>query len=100
MQTPSPNGVHTLAPTLAASAAPWWRHPLVWMVIGGPAVVVVAGFFTLWLALRAPDPVVRDERLRTPAGAVAASAVRPAMEARNHVTTPSDDLPPAEGAKP
>ncbi|NBO81772.1 MAG: nucleotide exchange factor GrpE [Betaproteobacteria bacterium] len=37
---------------------PWWRHPMVWLVISGPAVVVVAGFFTLWLAIGHPDPVV------------------------------------------
>ena len=36
----------------------WWRLPIVWMVIGGPALVVVAGFATLALALIYPDPVL------------------------------------------
>ena len=31
---------------------PWWKYGHVWMVIAGPAIVVVAGFFTLYLALR------------------------------------------------
>ena len=35
----------------------WWRLPIVWMVIGGPAIVVVASFVTLTLAIRHPDPV-------------------------------------------
>ncbi|MEO7941293.1 MAG: nitrogen fixation protein FixH, partial [Burkholderiaceae bacterium] len=34
---------------------PWWKFGHVWLVIAGPAIVVVAGFFTLYLALRYPD---------------------------------------------
>jgi amino acid transporter len=29
---------------------PWYKLPIVWMVIGGPATVVVAGFATLAVA--------------------------------------------------
>lgn len=32
------------ASTVAAKEAPWWRHPMVWLVISGPLLVVVAGF--------------------------------------------------------
>jgi hypothetical protein len=51
------------------------------MVIGGPAVVVVASFATLALALRYPDPVIK-------APATASTAEMPAVQARNHAATP------------
>jgi len=60
---------------------PWWRLPIVWMVIGGPLVVVVASFATLALALRYPDPVIK-------APATASAAEVPAVQARNHAATP------------
>ena len=41
-------------PIEAENAAPWWRFPMVWLVIGGPAVVVLASFATLALALLTP----------------------------------------------
>ena len=28
----------------AAPALPWWRYGHVWLIIAGPAIVVVAGF--------------------------------------------------------
>ena len=30
---------------------PWWRYPFVWLVIAGPAAVVVAGFVTAFIAV-------------------------------------------------
>jgi uncharacterized protein len=39
-------------------AAPWWRFPIVWMVIGGPLVVVVAGVVTAVIAYTHVDPVM------------------------------------------
>ena len=56
---------------------PWWREGMVWLVIAGPALVVVAGFATLALALYYPDPVL-DERVLQQA---------PAQKARNHAAT-------------
>jgi hypothetical protein len=50
------------------------------MVIGGPALVVVASFVTLALAIIYPDPVL-DAPLR------AGKAEQPAMQARNHAAT-------------
>ena len=65
-----------------------------WMVVGGPAIVVVAGFVTLWLAIRTPDPVYSDDiRVRGAATmqpaeeAGEAGALAPAMQARNHAAT-------------
>lgn len=60
-----------------------WRVPALWLVIGGPALVVVASFATLALALRAPDPPVRDN-----AATPSAETMTPAVQARNHVATP------------
>lgn len=61
---------------------PWYRLPIVWMVIGGPAVVVVASFATLTLAIVNPDPVITPK-------AVTSSADLPAVQGRNHAATPS-----------
>lgn len=74
-----------MSPTLEqqVSAAdqrrPWWRYPIVWMVIGGPAAVVVAAIYTAGLAIRHVDPV-----LDTTAGQSISSSEAPAMKARNH----------------
>lgn len=65
----------------------WWRFPLVWMVIAGPACVVVAGFATLWIALAMPDPVIPQDRT------VTGRAQVPALVGRNHAATPRDALP-------
>jgi len=54
---------------------PWWRHPMVWLVVGGPLVVVIAAVFTAWLAIRGADPVV--------SAGTNATAERPAVQARN-----------------
>ncbi|MDO9235560.1 MAG: nitrogen fixation protein FixH [Aquabacterium sp.] len=58
---------------------PWWRYPIVWMVIGGPAIVVVASFVTLGLALKHGDPV-----LDTSGDYAKARNEAPAMQGRNH----------------
>jgi uncharacterized protein len=60
----------------------WWRLPIVWMVIAGPAMVVVAGFATLGLAIANPDPVISSP-------AATSKADLPAVQGRNHAATPS-----------
>lgn len=41
---------------------PWWRIRMVWLVIGGPAAVVVAGVVTIVLAVRGGDsPLVAPD---------------------------------------
>jgi uncharacterized protein len=71
---------------------PWWRFSLVWMVLAGPAIVVVASFITLYLALSIPDPVVTSHQsVQTQAVKSAPLAsttnMAPAMQARNHAAT-------------
>lgn len=60
---------------------PWWRHGMVWLVIGGPALVVVASFATLAIAITHPDPVLSTSAAR------ADDAATPAVQARNHVNS-------------
>jgi hypothetical protein len=73
---------NTPSPTKATAERKraWWREPVMWLVVGGPSVVVVASFATLGLALHYPDPVLQEQQ-------TAAKAMQPAKEARNHAAT-------------
>ena len=77
----------------------WWRNGYVWMVLGGPAVVVVAVIATAIIAIRWPDPVIDanyynnglninktldDERRKQ---------MLPAEQARNHAATLTQSPP-------
>jgi hypothetical protein len=79
-----------------ATPEPWWRFGLVWMVWAGPALVVLASFASLALALRTPDPVVAQEAEKPNQTA--------ATLARNHAATGvkiKPALPPqAPGQRP
>jgi len=66
-------------------ATPWWRTPMMWLVVGGPLLVVVASFITLSLAIGHPDPVLEDKVVANKASG--AKALIPAREARNHAAT-------------
>jgi hypothetical protein len=68
------------ATTSSTSTGPWWKFGFVWMVWGGPFVVVVASFITLWLAISRPDPVLPDD-------AQSAQTMTAAEHARNHAQT-------------
>lgn len=70
--------------THPAQPARWWRLPIVWLVIGGPSLVIVASFVTLGLALSHPDPV-----LDTSTAARGDRGAQPAVQARNHAATPA-----------
>jgi uncharacterized protein len=43
------------------SPAPWYREPWPWLVMAGPAAVVVAGVITTVIAFRSFDGVVADD---------------------------------------
>jgi uncharacterized protein len=82
---------------------PWWRFGLVWMVFGGPAVVVVAGFITLYIAVTNPDPVLQVTPRTAMQDRQGITHV-PAMQGRNHAATgelpPALQAPAAEPTKP
>jgi uncharacterized protein len=77
-------------------AMPWYRYGHVWLVIAGPAVVVVAALATAWIAVRSPDPVLEEDYYRRGIEInkqlAADKASMPALQGRNHAATP----PPAQ----
>ncbi|HSV34346.1 MAG TPA: FixH family protein [Ramlibacter sp.] len=72
---------------------PWWRHGHVWLLISGPAVVVVAGLVTAWIAAASPDPVVAADYYRRGIEInktlAREKALMPAVQGRNHAATPA-----------
>lgn len=72
----------------------WWRHGHVWLLISGPALVVVAGVITAWIAVSHPDPVLgQEERAQAtsasqPHTQTQERSLLPAQQARNHAATP------------
>ena len=83
------------------NAKPWWQYGHVWLIIAGPAAVIVAGFATLAIAIKTPDPVVAEDyykrglNINQTLAAEKDMQLAPAMQARNHVVTP-----PSQSHKP
>jgi uncharacterized protein len=75
----------TRSPAPATPAPPWWRFSMVWLVIAGPALVVLAGIATVWIAVRHVDPVIVEAPV--PQTEHDASHA-PALKVRNHAATP------------
>lgn len=71
----------------AKSPTPWWRVGMVWLVIGGPLAVVVAGIATAVIAVRGADPVLDTSARSGRTSVVVPDAMTPAMQARNHAAT-------------
>jgi len=65
--------------------SPWWRHRMMWLVVGGPLLVVVAATATAVIAIRGADPVLQV----MPAQLTQKEA--PAMQARDHAATPAEE---------
>ena len=74
---------------LSTTAKPWWKFGHVWMVILGPAIVVVAGFVTLYLAINSPNEIVSDHDIEAESSQskTMPASLAPAMQARNHAAT-------------
>ncbi|MFY7939311.1 MAG: nitrogen fixation protein FixH [Burkholderiaceae bacterium] len=86
---------------LEADTTPWWKQPMCWVVIGGPASVVVASLATAVIAWKHIDPIIQEDRsgaskvtLEGPPG----SATGPALQGRNHAASPV--AVPATTSKP
>lgn len=83
---------------MPAPGLPWWKTPAMWLVVGLPALVVVAGCATFWIAVARPDAVVdpgyygKGLALGQRAAGVD-KAHAPAQAGRNHAMTPDKDLP-------
>jgi len=52
--------MNTLTDSTTASR-PWYREPWPWLLMAGPAIVVVAGFITLYYAITSFDGLVADD---------------------------------------
>lgn len=60
------------------ASLPWYRYPIMWLVVGLPISAVIAGIVTYALILEHPDPVVPHSARSAPAGVHgAANSVRP-----------------------
>jgi uncharacterized protein len=78
--------------TAPMSDRPWWQFGHVWLVIAGPAIVVVASFITLYLAITRPDPVLDEDYYQkglhvNETLANNPTSLAPAMQGRNHAAT-------------
>jgi hypothetical protein len=76
----------------SSPSLPWWRYGHVWLVISGPAAVVVAGFITMYLAYHGTDPLVDEDYYRKGVEinrtlADNPASLAPAVQARNHAAT-------------
>ncbi|WP_302173355.1 FixH family protein [uncultured Hydrogenophaga sp.] len=88
----NPSAPHPVA------AEPWWRVKAMWLVVGGPLLVVVASMVTVVIAVMNPDPVLdktayeRDlataRALNGPEREAALIKLQPAHQARNHAAAP------------
>lgn len=47
--------------TAATPKSPWWKEPMVWLIIGLPMTAVVASMVTWWIAADGADPLVAED---------------------------------------
>ena len=79
-------------PVALESSLPWWRYGHVWLVVSGPAIVVVASFITFYLAAVGQDPVLDEDYYRkglelNKSLSDNPASLAPAVQARNHAAT-------------
>ncbi|BAO28649.1 FixH family protein [Sulfuritalea hydrogenivorans] len=48
----------------ATDVRPWYREPWPWILAAGPFIVVIAAFYTAWLAIKSNDGLVTDDYYR------------------------------------
>lgn len=65
---------------------PWWKFPIVWMVISGPLIVVVAALTTVVVAVKHVDPVLNVDNTSN-------KGLMPAVQGRNHAAETSANEP-------
>lgn len=77
----------------------WWCEPYLWLVVGGPLVVVVAAIITAVIAFQNPDPVINRNDYQQAALLKRKAAdhqqllddlakLQPAHQARNNAASP------------
>lgn len=65
----------------------WWREPMMWIVLGGPAVVVIAAIATVVIAVQSADRVLPRQQVQS-----SSAPELPAMKGRNHAAAPEKIL--------
>lgn len=91
-------------PLPTSDKRPWYREPYVWLLISGPAAVVLASFISIYLAVVGRDPVLDRtlppvqlvpaaelEKMTEDERKAAERAALPARMGRNYAATP--DIP-------
>ena len=84
---------------MTPAARPWYKEPMMWLVVGAPAIVVVAAIYTVVVAYTHADavldkspPVQIDEKMLEGLSPEQRKAVlfgmEPAGQARNHAASP------------
>jgi hypothetical protein len=77
---------------------PWWRYGYLWLVLSGPAVVVVASVVTFGIIASGADAVVAEDYYRRGIQInqqlARERALMPAAQARNHAATPTTSAQP------
>lgn len=89
------------APSHPDAGKPWWKFGHVWLVVAGPAAVVVAGVVTAFIAVNGADPVIDPDyyrsgieiNQRSAAANEVQKGLAPAVTGRNHAATPAHDHP-------
>ena len=82
-------------PTAEPPCAPWWKFGHVWLLIAGPATVVVAGVITGWIAVHGQDPVIDPNyyqnglRINQQLMQHSEKTLAPAIQGRNHAASPT-----------
>ena len=46
---------------VSTATRPWYRYPMVWLIIAFPSLAVILGFHLLWLAVTTDDGLVADD---------------------------------------
>ena len=83
-----------MSPSPDRSPRRWWREPMLWLVIGLPAVAVVASIGVAVVAVRGADPVLqRKPEPQQQQSTTRPDADTPALQARNHAATAAADGP-------
>lgn len=83
MASPRPTPASPPGADHPPAAPAWWRERFMWLVLGGPALVVVAGLATVVIATRGADVLVPSR------SALQDPRATPAVQGRNHAATPA-----------
>ncbi len=81
-----------IIPSTSQPTQPWYRYGMVWLLLAGPVIVILAGVATAYIAMSAPDPVLANDAYEFGQGTAApdARSLLPSQKARNHAATPED----------